>query len=740
MDVLTPFLQRALPLAERGFRVFPLIPKEKRPVRMQGDYDHFDVATTDPEQIKAWAEQVPAANVGLSPDEHFCFLETDDEAALKAACDGIAPEVWDTTRVSARENRCYYIFRQTMRTKRAGNMTATREGRDNLFEFKQHRMYCTGPGSIHPKTGMPYGVEWRTIPAMPDVLLNRLCELHGAPKPGNTGVMSEEAKRETELLDRFLETYEVPTTGDWFNKGKQWYRPIDCPWADQHENKNEGTSTCIVYTEGGGYGFDCKHRCSSKGWKDFREELQCRFPERKFSFVGEAVPDVSLGEPEPFKPPEQTRPVYPMNAWRGTVVLEFAELCGADNNVPHKLYAEAFRCVLGAIVGDQVACPNVEGVTPRTYTVLVVPFGKGKGTAIGRAMAFFEHVPGGGGGGVIVNGRRPGGADSRDALLTEKPFPWHWATERVGAWVAGASSAPGMAKLANMERPKPKKEKDKPEAPPEPPLWGGDLPRVLSVFEEAKNLFSSLSIEGGVGHATTGAICSLWDSNRFYGTATGERAPASGRMLFSMHCGVTESDWFDLLGRGDIVGGGLMSRLNICGTMGEYTNVSRLHPPDFNPLRRVFLPRVQALSITPADIPASDAALAVVDAWVAGLPTGSERMNIHVWRSALLLSWLRGESEITGDTARDAVQLGDYQIATHKYYRTEATDNSIAYIQQKMDRVLRSKGPLSRAALFKHTNGKRDGTLNWGRALDSMVQNRLFGFTDGKFFAAGVEE
>lgn len=289
------FQERALPLAERGFRVFPLIPRSKRPVKMSGDYDHFDAASTDPDQIRLWCQQEPDANVGLSPDEIFCFLETDDEAALKEACAALPPDVWDTARVSARDNRCYYIFRQTMRTKRAGNMTATREGQDNLFEFKQHRMYCTGPGSIHPKTGAPYLADWRPIPAMPDVLLNRLCELYGAPKPGNTGVMSEEVKRETELLDRFLATYQVPTTGDWFNKGKQWYRPIECPWNSEHENSSGGSSTCVVYTEGGGYGFDCKHRCSSKDWKAFRAELVQRFPDRKFSFAGGGGPEAIIG-------------------------------------------------------------------------------------------------------------------------------------------------------------------------------------------------------------------------------------------------------------------------------------------------------------------------------------------------------------------------------------------------------------------------------------------------------------
>ena len=285
MGVLVSFLDIAVPLAERGFRVFPLIPRTKRPLAMAGEFDHFDAATTDIAQLEAWDKQEPQANVGLSPDEIFCFLETDDEAALKEVCADLSPEIWDTARVSARENRCYYIFRQTNRTKRAGNMTVTRAGKENLFEFKQHRVYVTGPGSIHPTTNAPYSVEWRRIPAMPNVLLNRLCDLHGKPKATESHAMSEETKRQTALLDRFLTTYEVATTGDWFNKGRQWYRPILCPWAAEHENTNEGTSTCIVYTEGGGYGFDCKHRCSSKGWQDLRAELEYRFPDRKFSFV-----------------------------------------------------------------------------------------------------------------------------------------------------------------------------------------------------------------------------------------------------------------------------------------------------------------------------------------------------------------------------------------------------------------------------------------------------------------------
>jgi hypothetical protein len=327
---MSRFLEIALPLAERGFRVFPLIPEDKRPVKMSWG-DHFDAATTDLASLEQWSREVPRANVGISPDENFCFLETDDDVALRGECTDLPPEVWDTTRVSARDNRCYYIFRQTMRSRKAGNMTVTREGKENLFEFKQHRVYVTGPGSIHPKTGKPYGVEWRTIPAMPDILLNRLCELDGVPKATDSHNMDAETTRQTALLDKFLETYEVATSGDWFPKGKQWYRPIVCPWESAHENSNQGTSTCIVYTEGGGYGFDCKHRCESKTWKEFRAEVQARFPDRKFSFA-EPTAEVTIGSGQPAEQPK------PVTDWRS----HYHTLGEMENAPPPAFLIEGF--------------------------------------------------------------------------------------------------------------------------------------------------------------------------------------------------------------------------------------------------------------------------------------------------------------------------------------------------------------------------------------------------------------
>ena len=56
-------LEAALYYAQRlGWRVFPLKPGDKRPAVI----DWPNVATTDPEQIRRWWAQMPAANIGLA--------------------------------------------------------------------------------------------------------------------------------------------------------------------------------------------------------------------------------------------------------------------------------------------------------------------------------------------------------------------------------------------------------------------------------------------------------------------------------------------------------------------------------------------------------------------------------------------------------------------------------------------------------------------------------------------------
>jgi hypothetical protein len=250
----------------------------------------------------------------------------------------------------------------------------------------------------------------------------------------------------------------------------------------------------------------------------------------------EIVPEVGIGSSLKVAPPEQAlpqrnRPSYPIAIWDGTPAGEFAKICAHDNNIPRKFFVEAWNCVLGAVVGDRLTAP-VDGGIPRSYTFLITKAGKGKGTVIRRTTGFWKaswcssHTS-----------AAPG------LLRGESDFIWK--PQGIGARNASASSGPGMARLTLDGK-----------NTPIHLSWNETIPRIISVHEETKTFLSALFIEGGTGANLDGVVCSLWDDVEFAAPGTGTRQAIYGEMQFSLLCAITEDDWFDLLSKGDVVGGG----------------------------------------------------------------------------------------------------------------------------------------------------------------------------------------
>jgi Bifunctional DNA primase/polymerase, N-terminal len=677
------FLDIARPLAERGFRVFPLVPKDKRPVKMSWG-DHFDAATTDISALEQWDAEVPRANVGISPDENFCFLETDDEAALREVCAELPPEIWDTARVSARDNRCYFIFRQTMRTRKTGNMTVTREGKENLFEFKQHRVYVTGPGSIHPKTDKPYGVEWRPIPAMPDVLLHRLEELYtGGPKTTDADTMDAETTRQTALLDSFLGTYEVSTTGDWFNKGKQWYRPIVCPWEDTHENSNQGTSTCVVYTEGGGYGFDCKHRCASKTWKEFRAEVQGRFPDRKFSFV-EQTPEIVMGRTkkdvaqaveivEQLDPELKATPLprYPLEAWEGTIYLEFAKRAAAGNFVPLEFFVEGAMTYAGAIAGINVRHAQSDEITLRMYTVLLASAGIGKGTTFRRIRSFAP------------------GLRVMDDVDPERAIP-----KTCSALLSRPASENGLNDSLLKHA------------------------HVLLEFEEMDQLMGKTEIKGN--NSLMSIIRTCFDDIKPGITTCTGRPDAATAAFLSLLGAMTPSLWRKSMEGRDSYGSGLGGRFNLVASNEDRT-ASTLLKMDIGDLQERLEKIFSKLEFESQEIDTEPGALNLLADWWDANHRGKphyNRVNVIAHRKALHLAWIRGMPVITPEIMRQALKLAEYLIGVRDVFAVSKGDDKTAIGENKILHILRQIGPKAVAA--KQVVAFLDGMMSRASVFNAL--------------------
>ncbi len=422
--------------------------------------------------------------------------------------------------------------------------------------------YVMAAGSIHPDSGEAYEV----LIDAPDCARCRSGYNSWHPqKQAHRGVTVDDATADawkTWLLDYTVRNKIEPRDFEKRAPNGYWLGFIARGRTNAGSGPGAESSTVLGILDGK-IAFECSHGTCKANKHDtaaFKQLMTLMHNEaaREPGTDLEATIGGPKPEPEPAKLPERVRPVYPMDAWDGTVVGSFARLCGDDNNVPLKMYAEAFRCVLGAVVGDRLSCPTVEGALPRTYTIIVAPKGKGKGTAIRRAQQFFscpcdgESRTTNGGGGVTVSFSDPLLSGDRDFM---------WKPKGIGVYEAAASSVPGMARL--IKEPD-STAKNKPQF-----TWGNTLPRLISVHEEMKTFLSALFIEGGVGSGLEGVVCQLWDDVKFHGTATGTREAQYGEVMFSMLCGVTEEDWFDLLSRGNAVGGGLMSRFNIIGTGGR---------------------------------------------------------------------------------------------------------------------------------------------------------------------------
>src|SRR5690242_15917098 len=70
------FIERALPLLERGFSLIPLEKRGKAP--QPGPWKGASHRTRDAALVTKWGELYPESNVAIVADENFLILDVDD--------------------------------------------------------------------------------------------------------------------------------------------------------------------------------------------------------------------------------------------------------------------------------------------------------------------------------------------------------------------------------------------------------------------------------------------------------------------------------------------------------------------------------------------------------------------------------------------------------------------------------------------------------------------------------------
>lgn len=185
MDTLMPtnFLDRALPLIERGFSVIPIEPRGKRPIGGFGATRR----TRDVAVVEGWAEQFPEANVGIVADENTVILESDDLTRLEEIIHNatgaslgntiLAREAYTLMACGSNDMRPHFFFKRTEKATNVGNLAVP-----GLFEARFSNQYVVGPGSVHPNGSVYRWLNSAPVVDVPDWLVSELARLAGSQK------------------------------------------------------------------------------------------------------------------------------------------------------------------------------------------------------------------------------------------------------------------------------------------------------------------------------------------------------------------------------------------------------------------------------------------------------------------------------------------------------------------------------------------------------------------------------
>jgi len=159
------FLAAAERYAARGWPVFPLIPRDKAPLK--GTRGFLD-ASTDRTQVLQWWQLFPDANIGLSTGVGFDVLDIDGPKSVPALQELLGMDYRHTGPV-VRTGKGTHLYFQPLQSGR---------NRAGLFgghcDYRGAGGYVVAPPSVHP-SGRVY--DWdaerddsRPLPLVPEVL------------------------------------------------------------------------------------------------------------------------------------------------------------------------------------------------------------------------------------------------------------------------------------------------------------------------------------------------------------------------------------------------------------------------------------------------------------------------------------------------------------------------------------------------------------------------------------------
>jgi hypothetical protein len=356
---------------------------------------------------------------------------------------------------------------------------------------------------------------------------------------------------------------------------------------------------------------------------------------------------------------------FPESAYLG-VAADFADTFSTACESPKSYFYLSFLTCLGALVGDRVCLQGATRAPARLYTVLLGPSGiSRKSTAIKLTVDFFvRNVVG---------------------------FPT----------VRGLGSAEGLAKTIQKR----------------------NYTNCLLVFDELRTFVDKAKIEGSI---LLSIVNTLFDETRAENHTKGHDIE-----LQDVHLSLLSActlDTFANLFDANFVAIGFPNRLLLVLDESKASiPVPRDVPPEIEQALAQDLGAIlyHLRAYTPANplvMRLTPEALAIWSEFYATIPrtvTGTRIDSIGL-RLAMLMALSAHKSEIDTEVIRAAIEIARWQLAVRDEVMPVEASNAIAALEQRICKVLRSRGPLRERDLRRYVNAERVGLWAFSTALSNL--------------------
>jgi hypothetical protein len=355
---------------------------------------------------------------------------------------------------------------------------------------------------------------------------------------------------------------------------------------------------------------------------------------------------------------------FPPSALVGSLG-ELARLMSEGTEVPEEFYFACGLTLLGATCSNALGLNVGTDVQPRLYTVLLgESYEVKKSTAMRKMVEFFKPL-------------------------------WSDKEPKV---VYGVGSGEGLAtKLLESKR-------------------------LILCYDELRALVDKSKIQTSV---LLPMVTSLYEGNHWDNAVKYEEESITVRDVHLSLIGCCTTETFSRMWTTEAISVGFPNRLFVV-TADRKRKIAWPRKPNPQELERLSSRIKDQLSRLPITLEMSQEGKDGWEAWYQALPKSEhvKRLDTIGLRLLGLITLITDKEQIGLETVEVVKSILNYEINVRRMNDPIDADSQIAKLEEKIRRVLRSRGPLSRRNLRRDVHGDRTGLYIFNAALENLAKER----------------